>query len=328
MGSQSLFGTKYAVAWRSNMAKIDIVMTSYNGETYIKEQIESILRSECQDFTLSIYDDGSTDETMDIIKEYEREYPDKIKAVKNKVNLGVTLNFLEGIKNTKAKYIMLCDQDDVWKANKIGNTLEKMQELEEENKKDTIPLAVFTDGEVVGQDLELMNPSFFDASHLDPEKTQLSRLLMENKLIGCTVMINATIREVLSNNPLPKYARFHDGWIALIASTMGEIGYLDESTLLYRQHENNVVGNIGFLSYTKDRVTSLSKQRSALIKSQLQAREFYELYKDYISKKDGKTILRFAYLHRDNLVKRKYKVVRYNYLKTGLVRNIGLIIII
>jgi hypothetical protein len=189
-------------------------------------------------------------------------------------------------------------------------------------------LAVFTDAEIVNKELTKIHNSFFQSSHLNPGKTDLPHLLMENKLIGCTVMINAALRNILKSYPLPDKARFHDWWVALIAASLGKISYINECTMLYRQHGNNVVGNSSFSSYLKNRLSSLKKQKEALISLQYQAEEFYHIYQSILPESTKTTILRFALLSRTNIVKRKYRILRYHYLKTGFVRNFGLMIII
>ncbi|MDF2543976.1 MAG: hypothetical protein K0S47_3694 [Herbinix sp.] len=309
------------------MSKITIVMASYNGEHYIRDQIDSIIASTYQDFDLFIYDDGSKDTSLDILGEYVRNYPDKIHVTQNKVNLGVTRNFLEGIRNSTSDYVMLCDQDDVWKKDKISVTLRRLSKMEEQYGKE-LPCAVFTDAEVVNQDLKTLHASFFEASHLDPHKTDLNHLLMENKFIGCTVMINAALRDILKSKPLPKSAKLHDGWIGLMAASFGEISFINTATLLYRQHGGNVVGNLNFTSYIKNRITSLHKQKETLVVLQRQAREFCTLYQDYLTDQKYTTVYRFSNLNQRNILIRRYQILRFGYLKTGFIRNIGLLLIV
>lgn len=309
------------------MSLLSIIIATYNGERYIAEQIDSILKSSYQDFEIYICDDGSQDGTMDILKKYEENYPDKIHVKQNKNNLGVTLNFLNEICRTTADYVMLCDQDDVWKIDKIAMTLKRMRHMEAQLDK-KLPMAVFTDAKVVDAGLNTIDHSFFKASHLNPRKTDLAHLLMENKLIGCTIMINAALRRVIQGFNLPVYAKLHDGWIGLIASSLGKIGYIDETTLLYRQHGNNVVGNQTFISYIKDRISSLKNQKEALNILQMQAQEFLYLYGSIINDDNKAIISRFANLSNVNMFQRRFNIVRYGYLKSGIIRNMGLMIII
>lgn len=308
------------------MSTVAVIMATYNGEKYLREQIESILNSSYQDFEIFIYDDGSTDNTLKLISEYEKLYPSKIHIHQNEKNLGVCINFLRAVSMTTMDYIMLCDQDDVWKPDKIAKTLKRMKNMESRFGKN-LPLAVFTDADIVDENLNIINKSFFGYNHLDPSKTDLAHILMENKLIGCTVMINSSVRKLLHNYPLPINAKFHDWWIALITSSMGKIGYINERTLYYRQHSSNIVGGSGFFSYVKNRLANFGKQKEALICLYRQADEFLNIYSPILSPDSKKLISDFAHLDEMGFIKRRLLILKKGYLKTGLIRNIGLMII-
>lgn len=308
------------------MDMVSIVMATYNGEKYLEDQIDSILSSTYKDYELYIVDDGSQDATMEILGRYEKKYPDKVHIQQNKSNLGVTLNFLNAIIKTSSDYIMLCDQDDVWKKDKIAKTLKKTRQMEAQFGKD-LPIAVFTDANVVDSNLKLIDESFFKSGRLNPSLIDLPHLLMENKLIGCTVMINQALRKALQSYTLPKRARFHDGWIGLIAASMGKIGFINEPTLLYRQHEANVVGNRNFLSYILSRVGNIKGQKNALRSLYIQAEEFASLYHDIIDSSKLEIILRFSKLDQEGFVNKRITIMRCGYLKTGFIRNVGLMII-
>lgn len=309
------------------MGMVSIVMATYNGEKYIEEQIESILSSTYQDFELYIFDDGSKDSTMTILNNYQKQYPDKINISQNQTNLGVTHNFLYAINRTTADYIMLCDQDDVWKKDKIARTLKRMRQMEVQFEKE-LPIAVFTDAHVVDSNLNMIHESFFLSGRLNPRLTDLSHLLMENKLIGCTVMINAALRKVLQSSCLPQKAKLHDGWLGLIASSLGKIGFIKEPTLLYRQHEANLVGNRNFLSYVLNRISNMREQKRALLELQIQAGEFAQLYQNLIEQNKLELILRFSKLNQESFLGRRILIIRNRYLKSGIIRNIGLMIIV
>lgn len=309
------------------MSTIAIVMATYNGEKYVREQIDSILASNYQDIELFIYDDGSKDDTVSILREYEQRYREKLHIYQNETNLGHLMNFMRALSETTADYVMFSDQDDVWNSNKAAVTIKRMKHMEAQLGKE-IPLAVFTDAVVVDQELNVRNRSFFCSGHLNPYRTDLPHLLMENKLIGCTVMVNAALRRVLLSRPLPRQARFHDWWLALIAASYGKIGFIREGTLLYRQHGENVVGDSGFVSYVKNRLMGLQKQREALEALYLQAEEFLELYGDTLPEKSLEIIRNFATLPEKNYIERRITLLHYGFLKTGIIRNIGLFIII
>lgn len=309
------------------MGTVSIVMATYNGSKYVEEQVKSILGSTYNNFDLFIYDDGSKDDTVRILTECAKDNQDRVHFYQNEKNLGFIKNFLNGICRTTSNYVMLCDQDDIWKPDKIEVTLKRMKQMEATHGSE-VPIAVFTDTTVIDNELKVLNQSFYKTGHLDTKKVDLSHQLMENKLIGCTVMINASLRKILQSKGLPEQARYHDWWIGLIAASMGRISYIDKATMLYRQHGNNVVGNMSFTSYIKNRILSISKQRETILASMKQASEFYELYKEFLNPESKEIIKRFLNLSSMNFIQRRICLLRYGYLKTGFIRNIGLILII
>lgn len=302
------------------MSTVGIVMATYNGMKYVREQIDSILANTYTDWKLWIWDDGSKDNTVSILKEYEDKYPNKIIVHENPKNLGVVLNFLDAARQCDTEYVMFCDQDDVWMANKIQRTLDTMKKTEEKMGSD-YPITVFTDATVVDGKLNNIQSSFYQASRLDTKKVDINHLLIENKLLGCTIMMNYAVKDLLTN--LPKSARVHDWWIALLTSCFGKIVYLPKATLLYRQHENNVIGNQNFISYVQNRTKNLKKQKQILLDTQRQAYNFFQIYKDQLTKENKKIVYEFACLHKYNWFVRRYLILKRGYLKTGIIRNIG-----
>lgn len=309
----------------NNLSNVSIVMASYNGDKFIREQIDSILKNTYQDWTLEICDDGSTDKTVEIVEEYIDKYPDKISLHRNERNLGVVINFLEGAKRAKGKYIMFCDQDDVWLSNKIEYTMDQMKKSESRFGADT-PITVFTDAKVVDVRLRTLEESFYEASSLDVSKVDIPHLLMENKLLGCTIMFNQPLMDKIIE--FPDFARYHDWWVGLISSSFGKIVYLNEPTLLYRQHGGNVVGNVSFFQYVRNRLKDIKEQKRALELTEKQAWNFLEIYGQELSEEVKTIVYDFAYLGNYGFLKKRKLILKKKYLKTGIIRNIGVLLLV
>ena len=217
--------------------KIDILLPTYNGEKYIGEQIESILNQTYKNINLIISDDCSTDNTPEILKEFEQK-DDRIKVYLQKQNMGVVKNIEFLLREVKSEYYMLSDQDDVWLPEKVEKSLEK---LKQENAD-----LVFGDLEVVDQDLNTIYPSFGDFMLLN---NKIKKYINSDKLnyiyncvTGCTVLAKEeTIKRII---PLPTTSKYliHDHWIGLMASLYGKVAYIPEKYIKYRQHGNNQVG--------------------------------------------------------------------------------------
>lgn len=215
---------------------IDVLMATYNGEKYIKEQIESILNQTYKNIHLIISDDGSKDNTVQILKEYENK-DKRVTVYVQKQNLGYIKNFEFLLTKIENDIYMLSDQDDVWKVDKIENTYNKLKE----EKADL----VFSDLEVVDSNLKQIYPSFNDYMKLTKKIKKcdgLERQYLYNCMVGCTIMSKKQFVEKIL--PLPSKSKYlvHDMWIGVIVSIYGKSVYLDEKTIYYRQHGNNQIG--------------------------------------------------------------------------------------
>ena len=134
------------------MEKIDILLATYNGEKFVKEQIESILNQTYENFNLIISDDASTDNTLNILEEYEKK-DTRIKVFKKEKNKGLIDNFEFLLKNVTSDYFMFSDQDDIWKKDKIEKSINKLKE-------ESLGL-VYTDLEIVDEKLNVIYPSYW-----------------------------------------------------------------------------------------------------------------------------------------------------------------------
>lgn len=217
---------------------ISILLATYNSEKYIREQLQSLFAQTYQDWKLVIRDDLSTDNTLDIVKEYVARYPGKISILDNEgKSLRAYLNFYEMMSKVESDYYMFCDHDDVWLSNKIELSMARMKEVE----KNGLPVIVHTDMKVVDQNLKTLSESFWHYSKLLPEHTEFKELVLCNSVNGCTMLFNRKAREVAL--PHVKHATMHDMLVTQsVAAYGGIISPIYEPTVLYRQHVNNVVG--------------------------------------------------------------------------------------
>jgi glycosyltransferase involved in cell wall biosynthesis len=237
---------------------IDILLSTYQSEAYIEEQLKSLFRQDYENWTLLIRDDGSTDSTINILENYSRKYPGKIRLIIDELgNIGALKSYEQLLIKSNSEYIMFCDHDDVWFEDKIRLCLEKM--LYEENLNNRIPLLIHSDLKVVDTNLNLICDSFWTYLKINPSLlTKYKFLRVSNGITGCTMMINKNAKEVCL--PFNSYARMHDSWIGIIISKTGKVSYINNQTLLYRQHSKNHIGaiKINLLHYIKMILSSLS----------------------------------------------------------------------
>ncbi len=250
-------------------SEVDILLSTYNGEKYLDELFESIIKQTYKYWNLIIRDDGSSDSTLEILKKYENKYPDRIRIIEdNKGNLGSSKSFLELIRYSHSKYIMFCDQDDIWSNKKIEVSINEIKRLEDiHNTK--IPLLIATDLQIVDEDgYKVLEESFWE-SRKDGEIvfTDYHYFIAQSVLTGCTMMMNkASVNLILSVNSYIDYFQ-HDQWISIFISYYGEVSFINKQLVNYRQHRNNVIGSYRFnKSYLFRRVKHISNLFSALIK--------------------------------------------------------------
>ena len=222
---------------------IAILMATYNGEDYIREQLNSILSQSYKDFVLYVHDDGSTDRTAEILNEYKDRYPNRINVLDGSSTGSAKDNFLYMMGMVDSDYYMFSDQDDVWLPDKIKVSVERMTELE--NRFDYKPLLVFSDLKVVNAKKKVLDNSFMHYSNLDPYDLQFNKLIVQNVAPGCSMLFNRYARDMAmrySSLPTTDNICMHDWWLMLVVSALGMVSFIDEPLVLYRQHGNNTEG--------------------------------------------------------------------------------------
>ncbi len=234
---------------------VAILLSTYNGELFLKEQIDSFFAQSYKDWQLYVRDDGSTDKTVEIIREYEKKNPSKVHIVDDITsNLGAGESFMHLVKEVDADYYMFSDQDDVWLSNKIELTITKLQEIETDYGKD-VGVGVFTDLTVVDSELNVLMPSLWKGDNRHPEYVYdfYKQWTNRHASYGCTQMFNRAAKHLI----LP-YRQFegvmgaHDNWLEYVLIKLGKYDFINTPTILYRQHGMNIVGANYGKSYSAD----------------------------------------------------------------------------
>jgi glycosyltransferase involved in cell wall biosynthesis len=270
-----------------------------------------------------IRDDLSTDGTLSIVREYKNKYPDKIFLLDNQsVKKGVVGSFGHLIEASTAPYVAFCDQDDVWNPDKLLLQIEKMRELEVIHG-GSVPILVHTDLSVVDDQLGLMSDSFWEYQHLCPERMRtLPRLLVQNCVTGCAVLINRPLAELAL--PFPVGIIMHDWWMALLAVSKGVVCEMKIVSVKYRQHDKNDTGakrwGIRFI------VNAISQgrdsQRLSLLKTRSQAEALISA--DVLSAENKRVVEKYISLNDSNWFMRRIEILRSGFFKCGIIRNIAL----
>lgn len=216
-------------------SRVTILMSTYNGEEYLKEQLNSLLNQTYKNIEILIRDDGSTDNTLEILKKYSESY-DNISFYTGK-NLKPAKSFFDLIKKAeKSKYYAFSDQDDVWDKDKVEIAI-KMLEKEDDN----LPKLYFSNTKLVDKNLnELKN-----IRKIYKDKINIGNALIENVATGCTVVFNDKLIELLKRINFDDIENgfMHDSLAYRICFATGNVIFDEIPHISYRQHGNNAIGN-------------------------------------------------------------------------------------
>jgi glycosyltransferase involved in cell wall biosynthesis len=200
---------------------ISVCIATYNGSAYIKEQLVSILDQISNNDEIIISDDGSTDNTLDIVNELNDS---RIKLIDGERHLGIIKNFERALYAAKGEYIFLCDQDDIWLPGKVKQFLSVL----------TDNILAVSDCIIVDGNLHEVYPSFFQ---IRGSQSGLFHNILRNSYLGCCMAFRKELLKYAL--PIPKYSPMHDMWIGLVAETRGKVTFIEKPLTLYRRHNNN-----------------------------------------------------------------------------------------
>ena len=224
-----------------HLVKTAVLLTAFNGSTHLPGLLDSLRTQSDPDFVVIMQDDGSTDETPAILKDIAAQDNRFVFGSEQGKHLGAAGNFLSLVRQSDTDCCLLCDQDDVWEPEKIAVLKQALQNMEKEYGSGT-PLLVHSDCSLIDESGELIGDSFFHHQGWDPGAVTLPRLLVQNNVTGCTLIMNRPLRNLIAAHAIAKDLFMHDWFIALTAASFGRITFVDQPLTRYRQHEGNVIG--------------------------------------------------------------------------------------
>lgn len=217
--------------------RVVVLMSTYQGERFVAEQLDSILLQLPADGHILIRDDGSQDATIERIAACS----DRRISLTRGANIGFLLSFLSLIESVPAgaEMVMLADQDDIWLPGKLDRAVRYLQGRE------AVPTLYCSRLELVDIDLKPLG-----LSPAWPRAPSFRNALTENVVTGCTAAFNRAVLDLMKDIGNPKLIHFHDWWLYLVVSAFGEVYFDPEPTILYRQHGSNAIGmRSGFSHY-------------------------------------------------------------------------------
>ncbi|MED4447569.1 MAG: glycosyltransferase family 2 protein [Bacillota bacterium] len=287
------------------MKTVQVLMSTYNGEKYIDEQIDSLIAQEGVNIRILVRDDGSNDKTITKLKKWEKE---GVLKWYSGGNLKPALSFMDLVKKApKADYYAFCDQDDYWHKDKLKVAVSMLEELN--NNK---PALYFSNKQLVDSNLVPIKTT------KQRPKLSLGSALIINPVTGCTLTINHALLEVIR-----KYDNtnlyMHDAWIYRVCMALdGNVVFDEKPHIDYRQHENNVIGGTSSISKKyKRRIKNVLIQRNHI--REKDAKELIKGYSDSISLENLETIKKVAFYRKS--LKNKLDLVFDKNIRTDNVEH-------
>ena len=218
---------------------ISVAMCTYNGSKYLNQQLESISSQSLLPNELIVCDDNSTDNTIEIVKNFSKKAPFKVSLYQNSLNLGSTKNFEKAIGLCDSEIIVLSDQDDIWEKNKL-------QRITEEFSKSSTIGGVFSNASLIDENGNLLKGDLWSSVKFKKKEQRkamkgeiFKTLLKHNVVTGATMAFRSEYKNILL--PIPKNF-IHDEWIALLLGVFSKIVPISDKLIRYRIHPNQQIG--------------------------------------------------------------------------------------
>ena len=301
---------------------ITVLMATYQGARYIREQLDSILAQTAPDIRILIADDHSTDGTDQIIKEYEAQYSRQITCLHyDTPSGGAAANFAQLFRQISSGYVMLSDQDDIWFPHKAERLLAKLKSLEAEFGEAT-PILAHSDMEVADEHGNSVHSSFFQYQHIIPARSRLNQLLVENNVTGAATMVNAAMLPYLQD--IPADCSMHDWWMALVACCVGQIGWVEEPLYLYRQHGTNTLGAKTQMEQYVSRISREEQVRENYRKMFRQADQLQKQLEPELTTEQKQCLQVFLSLPPKSRAEKIRTIKKFRFYKSSWVNTVGM----
>ncbi|MGM9892168.1 glycosyltransferase family 2 protein [Limosilactobacillus sp.] len=272
--------------------QVTVLMSTYNGEQYLQEQVDSILRQKGVQVRLLVRDDGSTDQTQALLNAYQEKGQLHYYSGSN---LGTARSFLQLVKDSpESEYYAFSDQDDVWKEDKLSRALSLIQQSRTAEK----PLLYAGSFQMTDAGLKEIHGG---ENHYTTQT--FANAIVYSCCTGCTMVMNKRLRDILASKPLPQHLMMHDDWIHKVCLAMGgKVVFDSQPMMLYRQHGNNVDGGIHTLKDKVHKVWAEKSTRARIMSNQLG--ELLKLYGDQLPEVNQKLLKHALHFGKGNLSQR------------------------
>ena len=307
--------------------KTAVLLTVYNGSAYLPALLDSLASQTDPEFTVIMQDDGSSDGTPALLRETAARDSRFVFGAEQGKHLGAAGNFISLIRQAEADYCLLCDQDDLWEPEKIAELKQAMRDMESRYGTET-PLLVHSDCSLIDEAGETIGESFFTHQGWDPAAVTLPRLLVQNNVTGCTLIMNAPLRKLVAGHAVVKDLFMHDWFIALTAASFGRIAFVGKPLTRYRQHAGNEIG-ASSRSLLARGVSALRNRREAkrrILLTYTHTKVFRRLYGNELPAQAKETVDLYLSTQRMPKIRRVLAVRRMGCVMQSPVTRLGQIL--
>ncbi len=305
---------------------IDVLLACYNGSAYLPQQLASLAAQSGEDFRVLMQDDGSQDGTPELLADWcqrDRRFQLVSDASPQRIHSAIG-NFWSLLQQSDAPYIALCDQDDEWLPQRLHCCMAAMQAAELRWGADT-PLLIHSDAQLIDAQGAILHESFFRHQGWDAEATTLPRLLVQNNVTGCTVLLNRPLCRLALAHGDPARMHMHDWFLALTAAAFGQVICIPQPLVRYRQHGENVMGasQAGLAERGVRALSAREKGRARIALTYRHTQAFLDAYGDTLPPAARKTVTRYLSLEHKHKPGRMLGILRGGYRMQSFVTRAG-----
>ena len=305
-------------------APIAILLSTFNGQRFLQAQLDSLWQQTRQDFVLHVRDDGSSDNTLQMLADVRQQRPGQVQLIRDAhARLGPKRSFAALMQGLQAPYVAFCDQDDVWLPDKLARQVQSIQAIEAKYGTE-LPILCCSDATVTDSNLHPLHASYHRRHKLqmdDGRDMQLQRLLFRNYAIGATTMVNGAL--VQRCQTVPDAIVMHDWWMALVATALGQAIALPDALVLYRQHNANAVGSRAksFPRTLAEFTSQLDWARKSSVNCLNQAVALHALHAGSATPQAAALLRAFAGFPGQGMLTRLHTLLRTRAFKPGFALN-------
>lgn len=301
----------------------DVLLATYNGQAFVGEQLDSLLRQTQDDFRVIVRDDGSKDDTLAVVQSYQGRFGGRMVIVGDGVPTGSpTGNFELLMAQSTADHILFCDQDDVWLPERVALCRRLLTEAERVHGAD-VPIFAFSDLVPVDRNLDRLADSYWSFKKIDPRMANsLSLSLITTPMLGCAAGINRSLLKRAT--PVHPNAAMHDWWSLHVAILFGKVVWSGEKTVLYRLHGGNASHQkrVSLIDYATSK-GPFGRVRHGLRRKAVHARGLLECYGDQMPAKARNLFVDLVDIESKSFFERRRILLKWNLVYPDIQRNVA-----